>query len=107
MSIRSIWFIVWFKSSISLLTFCVPVLPLKEKYMLQPLILSGFICSPLSFTSFAQCTLIVCYVHKQEWIGTGDLYNSVAVEDGTAGEIEGGMKISLVLVWRVCIQVFM
>lgn len=46
-------------------------------------------------------------MHKQEWIGTGDLYNSVAVEDGTAGEIEGGMKISLVLVWRVCIQVFM
>ena len=58
MSVRSIWFNVWFKSNISLLIFCLGDLSIAESEVLK----SSFIIVLLSVSAFRSASICLIYL---------------------------------------------
>ena len=58
MSVRSIWFNVWFKSNISLLIFCLGDLSIAESEVLK----SSFIIVLLSVSPFRSASICLIYL---------------------------------------------
>ena len=62
MPIRSSWWIVLFRSSISVLIFCLVVLSVNENGVLKsPTVIVEFTFSPVNSDSLALCILGLCF----------------------------------------------